>query len=172
MALLFAPRADAQLNSAGVGVNLNAVQNPFIAVAASPAAVNFNGASGAVVNGDSAVTISTSWSLPFGFSGFIANVSLWAYFTPPNPALTDGAGSNIPAARVSGSVNGGAFAPFTTAGPFSTSSRQIFSVNTLALGNLTRTTRTDTLALRIDTSGLGLPAGVYTGVLRIQARAI
>jgi hypothetical protein len=32
--------------------------------------------------------------------------------------------------------------------------------------------RSDTLALQIDTTGLGLPAGTYTGVLTIQAQAI
>jgi hypothetical protein len=30
----------------------------------------------------------------------------------------------------------------------------------------------DTLDLRINTAGLGLPAGTYTGVLNIQAQAI
>jgi hypothetical protein len=170
--LLFASTADAQLNSNRAGINLQAVVNPSLAVAVSPATVNFFGQPNTVVNGDSPVTIRTAWNLPFGFSGFIANVSTWAYFSAPGVALTNGVGNNIPANRVQGSVNGGAFAPFNTVGPFSTASRQIFSQNVLALGGLTQAARTDTLTLRIDTVGLGLPPGVYAGVLLIRARAI
>lgn len=170
--LLFAHSAGAQANSNAAGVNLNAVLNPQLTVNASPATVNFNLPPGGTDIGDSPVTISTRWILPFGFSGFFANVSLWAYFTSPAAALSNGAGSNIPAARVSGSVNGGAFAPFTTAGPFSPAGRQIFSQFVLTIPPFSQGQRTDSLNLQIDTSGLGLPAGTYTGVLVIQARAI
>ncbi len=171
-ALFAASSANAQLNSNRPTVNLNAVVSPSLAVAASPATVNFNGLPNTVVNGNVPVSITTAWNMPVGFSGFVADISCWAYFTAPAVALTNGAGSNIPANRVSGSVNGGAFAPFNTVGPFSTASRQIFAQTVLSLGGLTQSSRTDSLALRIDTTGMGLPAGVYTGVLRIQARAI
>lgn len=170
--LLFAPSATAQANSNAAGVNLNAVLNPQLTVNASPATVNFNLPPGGTDIGDSPVTISTRWILPVGFSGFFANVSLWAYFTSPAAALSNGAGNNIPAARVSGSVNGGAFAPFTTAGPFSPASRRIFSQFVFTFGPFAQGQRTDSLNLQLDTSGLGLPAGAYTGVLVIQARAI
>jgi len=33
-------------------------------------------------------------------------------------------------------------------------------------------TRTDSLNLRINTTGLNLPAGTYTGLLHIQAQAL
>ncbi|MGH9816707.1 MAG: hypothetical protein ACRD5F_00920 [Candidatus Acidiferrales bacterium] len=170
--LLFAQSAAAQANSNAAGVNLNAVLNPQLTVNASPATVNFTLPPGGTDTGDSPVTISTRWILPFGYSFFFANVSLWAYFTSPAAALSNGAGNNIPAARVSGSLNGGAFAPFTTAGPFSPASRQIFSQGVFTIPPFSQGQRTDSLNLQIDTSGLGLPAGIYTGVLVIQARAI
>src|SRR3989442_13522316 len=69
-------------------------------------------------------------------------VTLFPYFTPAN-ALTDGAGHNIPSANVSGSVNSGAFATFTTAGAFSTQSLQVFS-QALAAGSF-NSSRSDNL---------------------------
>lgn len=172
--ILSAPAAHAQLQSNQATVDLQAVLNPRLAVAVSPSIVNFAGVPGSVVQGDSSLTIDTAWNFRRNYSGGLANVSLWAYFQSPAAALTNGAGSNIPAARVRGSVNGGAFAPFTTAGPFSVASLRIFqqNVRTNGPGPLRRGNRIDTLDLEIDTSGLGLPAGVYTGVLFIQARAI
>jgi hypothetical protein len=170
--LIAATSASAQNNSNVAAVNLNAVVNPQLAVAVSPATVNFAMVPGSSDRGDSVITIQTAWNLPFGYSFFIAQVSLWAYFTTPGAALTDGAGNNIPAANVRGSVNGGAYTPFTTAGPFSAAGLRIFSQNVITIGALRRGTRTDTLDLEIDTAGLGLPAGVYTGVLNIRAQAI
>jgi hypothetical protein len=42
-----------------------------------------------------------------------------------------------------------------------------------AINNANRnSSRNDTVDLRIDTTGLGLPASTYTGVLNIQAQAI
>lgn len=169
---LMAPAAGAQVNSNAPGVNLNAVLNPILAVNATPFTVNFAMQPGAADIGDSPVTINTRWILPFGFSGFVANLSLYAYFTNPAAALTDGSGNNIPAANVRGSVNGGAYAPFTTPGPFSPASRVIFSQNVITIGFLANGQRIDSLDLQIDTAGLGLPAGNYAGVLVIQARAI
>ena len=46
-------------------------------------------------------------------------------------------------------------------------------VNALAITNANRnSSRVDNLAMQIDTTGLGLPAGIYTGVMTIQAQAI
>lgn len=169
---LIAPAASAQANSNVAGVNLHAVLNPRLAVNATPFTVNFAMQPGGSDIGDSPITINTRWILPFGFSGFIANLSLHAYFTNPAAALTDGSGNNIPAANVRGSVNGGVYAPFTTPGPFSPASRVIFSQNVITIGFLANGQRIDSLDLEIDTAGLGLPAGNYAGVLVIQARAI
>lgn len=171
-ALCWPAAAQAQLNSNGSTVNLNAVVNPRLAVAVSPATVNFAIPPNSSAQGDSPVTIQTAWSLPTLFSGLFADVSLYAYFSAAPAALTNGAGSNIPAARVRGSVNGGGFAPMNAANPFSPAGLLIFQQTIFTLGPFRTGVRTDTLNLEIDVTGLGLPPGTYTGVLRIQARAI
>jgi hypothetical protein len=165
--LVTAPAAPAQVNSNIAPVNLNAVLTPRLTVVASPATVNFAMLPGTVGQGDSPITIQSRWVLPIFTYIF---TDCWAYFTVPGAALTNGAGNNIPAARVRGSVNGGAYNAFTNASPFSAASLRIYRVNTFFLNRNVQ--RTDTLALQIDTTGLGLPAGTYTGVLVIQARAL
>jgi hypothetical protein len=119
------------------------------------------------------INITTSWSLPTRYTA----VQEFAYFNSSAAALTDGAADNIPSAKVSGSANGAAFATFTGASPFAAgSSLQIFSTdpaggNNQNNGGNNTQTRTDTLSLRIDTTGLNLPAGTYTGILNIRAQA-
>jgi len=167
LALLMAvtPASWAQVNSNQATVNLNAVLGESLTVTASPGTVNFTLAASGPSTGSVPVAITTAWAL--GSSR--TKVNLFAYFTTVN-ALTDGAGHNIPSANVSGSVNSGAFATFTTAGAFSTQSLQVFS-QALAAGTF-NSSRSDNLNLRIDTTGLGLPVGTYTGVLNIQAQAL
>ena len=86
-------------------------------------------------------------------------------------ALADGAGDNIPSANVSGSVNGGAFTALTGASPFAAGSSLAIFNQFIFFFNI-NATRTDSLNLRIDTTGLNLPAGTYTGVLHIQAQGL
>ncbi len=164
--LLASVPAGAQLSSNPAAVNLNAVLNSRLAVAASPGLVNFSLVPSGIANGSSTITITTSWVLrPSN-----GTLTLYAYFSTTT-ALSDGAGHVLPSANVSGSANGGAFTPFTGASPFAAgSSITIFSQRILGFNR--SGTRNDTLNLRIDTTGLGLPAGTYTGLLRIQAQAI
>lgn len=61
--------------------------------------------------------------------------------------------------------------PFTGTSPFAAGSSLVIFTERIR-GNNRSKTRNDTLDLRIDTSGLALPAGTYTGVLRIQAQAL
>jgi hypothetical protein len=62
--------------------------------------------------------------------------------------------------------------PFTGASPFS-GATALTVVNALAITNANRNSnRADNLALQIDTTGLGLPSGAYTGVMTIRAQAI
>jgi hypothetical protein len=76
---------------------------------------------------------------------------------------------SIPSSHVLGRLPGGTFTPFTGAGPFSPGgSLLIFSQQ---VRNNKRATRTDAVDLQIDTTGLNLQPGVYTGTLRIQAIA-
>lgn len=157
----------AQLPSNPAAVNLQAVINPMLAIVAGPGLVNFNLVQNGVANGDSAITITTAWVL----HPSVRDVQLYGYFTSPPAALTDGAGSNIPSSRVRGSVNGGPFSPFTGASPYSgTGSLLLFTQR--ILGNNRNSRRTDTLNLQIDLTGTTLRPGTYTGVLRLQARAL
>ena len=162
-----APEVLAQANSAPAAVNLVAVRNPGVAVAAFPANVNFALLNGAVATGSTPITITTTWDVPPS----VGNLTLYAFFSAPAAALSNGAGNNIASSRVLGSVNGGAFAPFTGISPFAAgSSLQIFTFRVLGLNR--RGTRNDTLNLQIDLTGAVLPAGTYSGTLLIQAQAL
>jgi hypothetical protein len=159
--------AGAQLKSNIATVNLNATLNSGITITAAPGLVNFNLVRNGTATGNSPVTITTSWTLPLIFG----NIVEYAYFTSPAAALTDGAADNIPSASVSGSFNGGAYTAFTGASPLAAGSsitlfNQFFFIFFSNPG-----TRTDTLNLQINTTGLNLPAATYTGVLHIQAQA-
>jgi hypothetical protein len=164
---LFPSRASAQLKSNIATVNLNATLNSGITITAAPGLVNFNLVPNGTATGSSPITITTSWRLPVIFG----NIIEYAYFTSPAAALTDGASDNIPSASVSGSFNGGAYTAFTGASPLAAGSsitlfNQFFFIFFTNPG-----TRTDTLNLQINTTGLKLPAATYTGVLHIQAQA-
>jgi hypothetical protein len=165
---LMPAQASAQLNSKTATVSLNAALSSSITVTAAPGLVNFNLPPSGVSNGSVPVSITTSWVLPILFG----QVTEYAYFASPAAALADGVGDNIPSANVSGSFDGGAFTAFAGTSPFAAgSSMTLFNQFVLILFNASAT-RTDTLNLRIDTTGLGLPAATYTGVLHIQAQAI
>ncbi len=164
--LACAPALQAQLNSNAAAVNLSAVVNSSLTVSAAPSLVNFALLPNGVASGSSTITITTSWVLKPPNT-----VTVCAFFNSAAAALTDGAGNNIPSTNVLGSPNGGAFTPFTGTSPFSgASSVTIFSQRVLGFSR--QVTRSDTLDLQINTTGLGLPAGTYTGLLRIQAQAI
>ena len=138
-----------------------------LTVSATPGLVNFTLVTSGISNGSAAISIKTKWSL----ATFISQLSLYAYFTSPASALADASGHNIPAANVSGSVNGGAFGAFTGTSPFAgTSAVTLFSQYVLGF-NISQS-RTDTLNLRINTTGLTLAPGNYAGLLVIQAQAI
>jgi hypothetical protein len=168
MAFALAPsRAHAQIKSNPSAVNLNATLTSDITITASPGTVNFNLVPNGTATGNVPVSIKTSWTLPLIF-GTIAE---YAFFSNPAAALTDGASDNIPSAKVSGSLNGGAYAAFTGASPFSAGSAiTLFNQNFFIFFS-NPGSRTDSLNLQISTTGLNLPAGTYTGVLHIQAQA-
>ena len=161
------PVAHAQVDSLTTTVNLSAVINETLTVLASPATVTFTLIADSTANGSTPITITTTWVL----NQTRTSVTLYAYFTDAANALTEPLGINIPAANVRGSVNSGAFTSFSGAGPFSSGGS--LTVFTEAISALNAAdTRSDTLALQIDTTGLTLASGVYTGFLILQAQAI
>ena len=158
--------ARAQVNSNFGTVNLQANMADSLSVTASPSLVNFTLVPSGISVGSVPVSITTSWRLHP-----LVTATTYAYFLSAPAALTDGAANNIASSRVLGSVNGGAFATFTAANPFTAGSGlQIFSVRIKGFNRVG--SNTDSLNLEIDTSGLGLPAGTYSGLLVIQAQAI
>jgi hypothetical protein len=166
--VLIPSRASAQLNSNGASVSLNASLNSAITITAAPGLVNFALARNGIANGSVPVSVTTSWALPI----IVGRLAEYAYFTSSAAALSNGTADNIPSASVSASTNGGAYTPFTGASPFAAgSSITLFNQFILIFFNATAS-RTDTLDLRIDTTGLKLPAGTYTGVLHIQAQTL
>src|ERR1700676_1168099 len=164
---LIPSKASAQLNSNTASVNLNASLNSAITITAAPGLVNFALLRNGISNGSAPVSITTSWTLPFLFG----TVNEYAYFTSPVAGLADGAGDNIPTSNVAGSFDGGAFTAFTATSPFAAGSGMTLFNQFIFIFNFTAT-RTDSLRLRIDTTGLNLPAGTYTGVLHIQAQGL
>jgi hypothetical protein len=160
-------RAGAQIKSNPAAVNLNATLNSGLTITAAPGLVNFNLVRNGTATGSSAITIITSWTLPLIFG----NIIEYAYFTSPAAALTDGAGDNIPSASVAGSFNGGAYTAFTGTSPLAAGSSITLFNQSFFIFFTNPGTRTDSLNLQINTTGLVLPAATYTGVLHIQAQA-
>jgi hypothetical protein len=167
-ALLFpASPAQAQGNSNAAGVSLSARLDNRLTVVAGPGLVNFTLLPSGISNGSTPVTVRTIWQLP----QLLGIVTTYAYFSSAAAALANGAGSFIPSANVSASVNGGAFRAFTANSPFAAASSIMVRRTFIIFFNRSGTTQ-DTLNLRINTAGLNLPSGFYSGVMNVQAVAI
>lgn len=168
-----ATAAQAQTLSNIGNVNLNAVAAQTLTVAVtSGSTVNFTLAQGAAAAGDVASAISTSWNLNPGLTGA---VSLFGYFDTPSAALTDGT-YDIASTYVEGRMTTGAVATFTAftqtnaVGP-ANGSLLLFTENITGVNKIS--SRSDNLDLQINlTASPTVPASTYTGVLRIQARAL
>jgi hypothetical protein len=167
--VVFPFRALAQVNSNVGNVILNANVQDSISVSLGVGTVNFSLLPGAAVTGTPQVPITTSWNLkPAGGP----TVSLYAYFDSSTVALTDGT-DNIPSADVLGSFNSGGFTALTQTGPFGAAGASLLLFSEAISGVNKIKTRNETLDVRIDLTGLpSLPAGTYTGTMRIQAQAL
>ena len=150
-------------------VTLNASVQDSISVSLGVGTVNFSLLPGAAVTGTPTVPITTSWNLkPAG--GPI--VSLYAYFDSSTVALTDGT-DNIPSADVQGYINSVGPTNFTQTGAFGAPGASLLLFSEAISGANKVKTRNDTLDVRIDLTTLPLlPAGTYTGTMRIQAQAL
>ncbi len=134
----------------------------FIRVSAAPGLVTFRLRPNGPANGSSPVTLVTSWRLQQA-----VQVSVYAYFSNP-PAALSSSGGKIPSSSVFGTDASGRLLSFTGTGPFSRGgSLTVFQER--VLGRNRRRTRTDSMSLQINTTGLKLGPGNYTGLLIIQA---
>lgn len=158
----------------GIGnVNLNAVHPQSVTVTVTGGAtVNFTMSDNAIASGDVPAVVQTSWNLN---PGLVGNVDLYGYFDTPAQALTDGAGNDIPTTWVEGRMSTGnptTFTAFTETNPVGPAGGSLDLFTTPITGVNKIGTRTDNLDLQINLTGQAVPAGTYTGVLHIQARAI
>jgi hypothetical protein len=168
MAFAFVPASHAQaLNSNVANVLLNAPLAESLTVVAGPGTVNFALVPNGSAAGSAPVSITTTWALGKTRTG----VKLYAYFSSAT-ALTDGAGDNIPTSSVTGSINGGAAAAFTTVTPFGANGLAAIFTAAIGAGTFNSSHGPDTIGLTINTTGLALPAATYTGTLNIQAQAL
>ena len=168
MSLMLSSVGRAQaLNSGPTTVALNATLAESLTLAVAPTTVSFTLVPSGTANGNSPVTITTTWVLGTART----SLNVYAYFTSTT-ALTDAGTDIIPTSKFNGSINGGAFSSFTGGtGPFGVNSKVVFSRVIGGAGTF-NASHADTLGLQIDTTGLNLPAGSYTGTLNIQAQAI
>ena len=167
LAIAFVPASPAQVNSNVANVLLNAPLAESVTVVAGPGTVNFALVPNGPANGSAAVTITTSWALVKTRT----SVKLYAYFASAN-ALNDGAGDNIPNTSVSGKINGGASTVFNTGTPYGGNFGMTVFNQVITAANANSSHGPDNIALTIDTTGLGLPAGTYTGTLILEAQAL
>ena len=165
--------ASAQVLSGTGNVNLNATLLHWVTVSVTGgSSVNFALTQNAATNGDVPTVIHTSWNLN---PGQIGAVRLYGYFSVPAQALTDGTGDNIPTSWVMGQMATGtptSYTAFTQTNPVGPAGGSLALFTTNITGANKISSRTDNLNLRIDLTGQTLRAGTYTGVLRLQARAI
>jgi hypothetical protein len=167
LALAMSLASQAQVNSGASTINLSATLGESVSVVTGPASITFPLVPSGTAAGNNPATITTSWAL----AKTRTSLKVYAYFASAN-ALTDGAGDNIPNTAVSGAVDGAAAAPFTGATPYGGAfGMTVFSQAIGAAGTF-NSSHADTIALTINTTGLGLPANTYTGVLNIQAQAL
>ncbi len=168
--VIFAPAAArAQLNSGPSTVSLSATLSESLTLSVAPNSVNFTLVPNGTANGNSAVSITTTWVL----ARTRTTVSVYAYFISTT-ALTDGGtpANTVATSKFNGSVNGGAYSAFIGgSSPWGANSILVYT-KTLGGAGTFNSSHADTLGLQVDTTGLSLPAGTYTGTLNIQAQAI
>jgi hypothetical protein len=173
LVLLFvATPARAQMLSGLSPVSLNAVTPSSLTISIpSGGSMNFALYQGALANGSQAAVVTTSWNVNPGKTG---SISLYGYFSAPSAALA-GPTYSIASTFVEGRMTTGlptTYTPFTQTNPVGPAGGSLCFFSETITGVNKNKTRTDNLDLRINlTSSPPVPAGTYTGVLRIQARA-
>ena len=170
---LFASSADAQIVTGIRNVTLRATTASNLTISIpSGGAMNFTLLQGAIANGSVAAQITTSWNLNPGQTGA---VSLYGYFTTPSAALA-GTTADIASTYVEGRMLTGTptvYTAFTQTNPVGPAGGSLLLFSENITGTNKTKTRNDNLNVRINlTTSPALPAENYTGILRIQARAL
>lgn len=159
------------LNSGAQPINLKATLAESLTLNLSGSSVDFTLAAGSPNNpGSTNITATTKWVLKPGRT----TVTVDAYFASAIAALTDGGGNNIPSSAFTISDNGGAAAPLSSSVAFGAASAGLRLENIAIIGTNKNAQVTDNMAFNIDLSNgtlPQLPAGIYNGVLNIQAQA-
>jgi len=173
LCVCLATTSEAQVLSNTGSVNLNATLAQSLTVSVTGGStVNFTLVNGGTAAGDVPVAVQTSWNLTPALVGV---VSLYGYFGTPSQALGSAAGDHIASTSVEGRMTTGVpvtFVPFVQTNPVGPAAGSLLLfTNVITLLNGVGS-RTDNLDLRINLTGQTIPAGAYTGVLTIQARAI
>ncbi len=134
----------------------------------SPSSVNFTLVANGSATASSAIAITSTLTLPLSTS-----IRVYGYFVSSTSALTGTASAaNIPTSAVYGIVPTGvptSYTAFTQTGPFggANSSLLLLSLNGITLLHV----QTDNLTLKINLSGVAIPADTYTGTMYIQGQA-
>ena len=115
-----------------------------------------------------AISVVSAWNLGVG-----STVRMYAYFDNAGSAMTGTlTGTLIPTSALTAAVNGGATQTFTSASPFTSgaTATTVYSVPITAANAVG--TRTDSVALTMNLTGISLMADTYTGTLHLQAQAL
>ena len=172
MVALIPMSASAQVLSNVGAVNLSAALAQTLSISiTSGSTVNFTLTNGSAAAGDVPAVIATTWNLNPGQTGA---VSLYGYFDTPAAAMLSGS-DQLASSLVEGRVTTGTpttFTAFTQTGPVGAAGGSLALFTEAITGVNKIKTRTDNLDLRVNLAGQTLPAGSYSGVLKIQARAL
>ena len=173
--LLFLPlciNADAStVTSPRVDVSLQATVLNSLTIAVANPAVIFGVVTPGVVNAapvSQALSVLSSWNLGAGVT-----VRLYAFFDGAANALTGSAnGGLIPTSAITATVNSGSPQSFNATSPFTTAATamQLFA-QSVTTANVV-SSRSDTMALTLNLTGLNLQADTYIGTMHLQAQAL
>ena len=172
-ALFTAPSAEALVLSGTSNVTLQATMSSALTIVIpSGSSMNFTLFQGALANGSVAAAIRSSWSVN---PGKVGTIRLYGYFSTPSAALA-GPTYNIASSYVEGRMTTGlpaTYTPFTQTNPVGPAGGSLLLFSETITGVNKNKTRNDNLDVRINlTASPVVPAGTYTGTLRIQARAL
>ncbi len=173
--LFFLPlclNADAStVTSPRVDVSLQAtVLNSLTIVVANPAVI-FGVVTPGVVNAapvGQALSVLSTWNLSPGVT-----IRLYAFFDGAANALTGSLnGGLIPTSAVTAVIDSGSPQSFNATSPFTTAATamQLFAQSVTVANEVS--SRSDTMAMTLNLTGLNLQADTYLGTMHLQAQAL